>query len=133
MPGILVPGIVLSEWSLFPDPFHTSLLFPHQPPSPHASPRCARTRLLTPAQVGDQDPEHEHEQLPAPSPKQVVLLSPGVVYPGRKGGLACFARGVFPQAAKQLVLLLLVALAIWHLYSTFNMGAMHVPITAVTP
>lgn len=55
------------------------------------------------------------------------------MYPGRKGGIGCLGRGVVPQAAKHLFLIALVALAIWHLYSTLDMGAMHVPITEVTP
>ncbi|KLT43305.1 hypothetical protein CC85DRAFT_61681 [Cutaneotrichosporon oleaginosum] len=91
VPGIVVPGIVLT-------------------------------------QAGDQDLEAER-QLPPPSPHQVVLLAPGVVYPGRKGRAA---RGI-PQAARQLVCVALVVLAFWHLWSTLDMGAMHVPITDVTP
>ncbi len=109
VPGIVVPGIVLSELA----------------PSP---PLHAWT-ALTPAQAGDHDLEAERE-LPPPTPQQVVLLAPGVVYPGRKG--RAFARGV-PQAARQLVCVALVALAFWHLWSTLDMGAMHVPITELTP
>lgn len=105
----------------FPFPSHTRIVLP-----------------LTAAQAGDPDHELDLEHgyddtLPKQIPKQVVLLSPGVVYPGRKGGFGCLSRGVVPQAAKQLVALCLVGLAIWHLYSTLDMSAMHVPITDVTP
>ncbi|BEJ14909.1 hypothetical protein CspHIS471_0406760 [Cutaneotrichosporon sp. HIS471] len=79
-------------------------------------------------QAGDHDLEAERE-FPPPSPKQVVLLAPGVIYPGRKAR----AMRSIPQTARQLVCVALVALAFWHLWSTLDMGAMHVPITDVTP
>lgn len=91
--------------------------------------RALSWTALTPAQAGDQDLETERELAP-PTPQQVVLLAPGLVYPGRKG--RAFARGL-PQAARQLVGVALVALAFWHLWSTLGMGALHVSITDVTP
>ncbi|GMK53897.1 hypothetical protein CspeluHIS016_0104830 [Cutaneotrichosporon spelunceum] len=95
--GIVVPGIVLSE----------------RPSNP-----------LIKVQAQSDNDETEPKSTVS-SPQQVVLLAPGVVYPGRKGR----AVRSIPQTARQLVCVALVALAFWHLWSTLDMAAMHVPIT----
>lgn len=64
----------------------------------------------------------------SPPPKQIVLLNPSASYGARRFGLGGTA------TLRSLVIVILLALAAWHLYATLDIaGAIHVSPQVMQP